>query len=273
MTYSPDSDLDPLLLNSENEDIHILIDHITDKGEGRIALSSDSCTQLSRAKISNKISPEDVALISTELRSFGGNSLFNLFRGGKGVPYKELLCDVADHLKVNYNKNNACNQIEMGILLKVLEQSIEQMSDQERQELFENLGGKFTGKGPLMMASLQAAINTSGFAAYKLAAVIAQSTAKAILGRGLTFGTTAPLLRGISAFAGPIGWAITGIWTAFDLASPAYRITVPCVVQISYMRQKQLSEKAEAQCPQCHAPTTPSVKFCGECGARLNQAI
>lgn len=269
MQYNPDSDLDPCLLNSGNEDIHILIDHITDKGEGRISLSSDSCAQLSKAKILKKISPKDVALLSMELRSFGGNSLFNLFRSGNGVPYKELLCDVADHFKVNYNKNNDCARIEMEILLKVLEQSIEQMSDQERKELFENLGGKFTSTGPLMMASLQAAISASGFAAYKLAAIVAQSTAKAILGRGLTFTTTAPLMRGISAFAGPIGWAITGIWTTFDLASPAYRVTVPCVVQIAYMRQKLLSEKTAARCPKCHTPVEAGKKFCGECGQNL----
>lgn len=270
MTHTTNSDLSTLLLSSDAEDIHILIDHITDKGEGRISLSSDSCAQLIHAKNSNKISPEDVALIVTELRMFGGNTIFNLFRGGNGVPYKEILCDVADHLKVNYNNKSDCATIEMAVLLKVLEQSIEKMTDQEREKLFETLGGSFTGTGPLMMASLQAAIRASGFAAYKLAAVVAQATAKAILGRGLAFTTTAPLMRGISVFAGPIGWAVTGIWTAFDLASPAYRVTVPCIVQIAYMRQKLLSESAEMHCPKCHAPATKGTKFCGECGNSLS---
>jgi len=272
MAYTPDPDLDPLLRSAENEDLHVLIDHITDKGDGRISLSSDSCAQLIRAKTSNQISSEDLALISTELRSFGGNSLFNLFRGGNGVPYKELLCDVADHLDVNYNKKIDCQQIELAVLMKILEQSIEKMSEQERKELFEDLGGKFTGRGPLMMASIQAAISASGFAAYKLAAIVAQSTAKAILGRGLAVSTTAPLMKGISAFAGPIGWAITGIWTAFDLASPAYRVTVPCVVQIAYMRQKLISGTFDSNfCPKCNSPTKADAKFCSECGERLNQ--
>lgn len=270
MAHATNSDLNTLLLNSDAEDIHILIDHITDKGEGRISLSSDACAQLVRAKKFNKVSPDDVALLVTEIRAFGGNTVFNLFRGGNGVPYKEILCDVADHLKVNYNSKNDCATIEMAVLLKVLEQSIEKMTAQEREELFESLGGSFTGTGPLMMASLQAAIRVSGFAAYKLAAVVAQATAKAILGRGLAFTTTAPLMRGISAFAGPIGWAVTGIWTAFDMASPAYRVTVPCVVQIAYMRQKQLSENAEMRCPKCNVPVTKGTKFCGECGNRLS---
>src|SRR5690606_11658000 len=146
-----------------------------------------------------------------ELRSFGGNSLLNIFRSGNGVPYKEILCDVANHLKVNYNKSNDCAQIEMEVLLKVLEKSLDKMSPEERDDLVNSLGGTITGKGPLMMASLQAAIRTSGFAAYKLAAIIAQAVAKTILGRGLTFTATAPLMRGISTFAGPVGWAVTGL--------------------------------------------------------------
>ena len=37
---------------------------------------------------------------------------------------------------------------------------------------------------------------------------------------------------------GPIGWALTGAWTAFDLAGPAKRVTVPAVIQIAVLRKK-----------------------------------
>lgn len=270
MTHSIDPDLDNLLLDSDDDDVLVLIDHITDNGEGRISLSSESCAQLVLAKTSGRISPQDVALISQELRRFGGNSILNLFRRGKGVAYKELLCDVADHLKVKYNKNGDCPQIEMVILLKVLEESIDRMSEQDREELFKSLGANVTGTGPFMMASLQAAIKASGLAAYKLSAIVAQATSTAILGRGLAFSTATPWMRGVGAFAGPVGWAVTGIWTAFDLASPAYRVTVPCVVQIAYMRQKRYAGKTTDElCPQCETPAPRGAKFCGECGHRL----
>ncbi|GAA6981042.1 hypothetical protein ID0084_06760 [Helicobacter pylori] len=42
--------------------------------------------------------------ISEELQCYGSNSFANLFRD-EGVLYKEILCDVCDHLKVNYNEN------------------------------------------------------------------------------------------------------------------------------------------------------------------------
>ena len=36
-----------------------------------------------------------------------------------------------------------------------------------------------------------------------------------------------------------IGWIITGIWTAIDIAGPAYRITIPAVLQVAMLRKNQ----------------------------------
>jgi uncharacterized protein YaaW (UPF0174 family) len=58
------------------------------------------------------------------------------------------------------------------------------------------------------------------------------------LGRGLSYAANAGLTRWLSIFAGPIGWALTAVWTAIDLAGPAYRVTIPAVIQIAYMRAK-----------------------------------
>ncbi len=48
----------------------------------------------------------------------------------------------------------------------------------------------------------------------------------------------AGIARWLSIFAGPIGWMLTAIWTAIDIVGPAYRVTIPCVIQIAYMRIK-----------------------------------
>ena len=261
-----DPNLATVLSTADVDDLTVLIDHLTDKGEGRISLASATCKTLTDSKSAGKISEATRALIAEELQRFGGNSLINLFRGGAGVPYKEILCDVASHLKAEHNPKSDCAQIEMAILESVLEQSLDKMSEQEKEELFAEFGGTYTpGSSPAIMLALQAAIKASGFGAYKLAAVVANAAAKAILGRGLSFGATAGLMRGISVFAGPIGWAITAIWTLFDLGSPAYRVTVPCVIQIAYMRQKA----AYRSCPNCGAPADAGKKFCGDCGSTL----
>lgn len=265
-----DPNLANLLSSADVDDLTVLIDHITDKGDGRISLSADACKTLTRAKSNGRIDEATRALIAEELQRFGGNSLVNLMRGGSGVPYKEILCDVASHVKADFNPRGDCAEIEVSILEAVLAQSVGKMSEQEKAELFAEFGGIYKpGAGPAVMAALQVAIKASGFGSYKLAAVVANAVAKALLGRGLAFGATAGMMRTISVFAGPIGWAITAIWTAFDLGSPAYRVTVPCVIQIAYMRQKA----AYRSCPTCKAPAEAGKKFCGECGSPLTLLI
>lgn len=262
-----DSDLADVLTSADAEDLSILADHITDKGEGRLSLSSDVFKKIHAARVAGAFSLEIRALMAEELKRFGGNSLVNLFRGGAGVVYREIACDVADHVKAKYPAKATCAEVEMAILLKVLEQAFEQMTEEEKKKLFEEFGVFYKGEGagPASVATLIAAIKLSGFGVYKLAAVVANAVARALLGRGLSFGATATMMRGISFFSGPVGWALTAIWTAFDLASPAYRVTVPCVVQIAYMRQKRLSQR----CATCNAPLQADAKFCAECGARV----
>ena len=261
-----DPNLAKVLSTADDDDLAVLIDHITDEGKGRISLSSDACKTLTDAKSAGRIDEATRALIAEELQRFGGNSLFNLIRGGAGVPYLEILNDVASHVKARRTPGD-CTQIEIAILEAVLEQSLDKMSEKEKADFFAEFGSTYKpGLGPAVLAALLAAIRTSGFGTYKLSALLANSVATAILGRGLTFGATSGVMRGIGAFVGPIGWAITAIWTVFDLSSPAYRVTLPCVIQIAYMRQKA----AYRSCPKCKTPAEAGKKFCGECGTPLS---
>jgi len=70
---------------------------------------------------------------------------------------------------------------------------------------------------------------------------------KAMIGRGLSFAGGAALTRSMAILTGPIGWAITGVWTAVDIAGPAYRVTIPAVIQIAALRQKYLYESQAAE--------------------------
>jgi len=77
-------------------------------------------------------------------------------------------------------------------------------------------------------------------------------------------GASSTTMRSVGTLAGPLGWAVTAIWTVFDLASPAYRVTVPSVIQIAYMRHK--ATELNQICSQCHAPLAAGAKFCSDCG-------
>lgn len=258
-----DFELLTLLREAEGVDVGILIDYITDDGKGRVSLDSDICAKLVDARISGNYSDNILRLIAHELQLFGGNSIINLIRGGKGVSYETLLKDVADHLKAPYAKDAAVEEVELAILLKLMAQAWEKMTPEERRTYLDSLGLTDIPVGPAAMAAAIAAVRLGGFAAYRLALVIANSLARALLGRGLALGANAALMRGLGVLAGPVGWALTAIWTVFDLASPAYRVTIPCVVQLAYIRNKQ----NVAECSKCNSQVAKGAKFCAECGS------
>jgi len=56
----------------------------------------------------------------------------------------------------------------------------------------------------------------------------------------LSFGANAMLTKTMSILTGPIGWVVTGLWTVIDIAGPAYRVTIPAVIEIAALRQKYL---------------------------------
>ena len=233
-----DQDLLPVLRAANDDMLRPLVGFITNDGKSRLASSLDALDVYTR----NRNKPTAYAdEIASEIQTFGGNSLVNLARGGQGVAYAEIVRDVADKLGVQHTLTSSVARIEQRILVKIVAKAWERMSVSERRALLESMGIAYGNTLPkaLPVVALQAAVRASGFLAYQLAVVVANGVARAVLGRGLTFAANAALTRLLGILVGPVGWAITGAWTAIDLASPAYRVTVPCVVQVAAIRHEQ----------------------------------
>ena len=232
-THIFDKDLNPILESAENDDLNIIVQYLNKK---------ISCTLEFEDAYKNHFPNHSkyADLIAKELRDMGGNSFANLFRGFEGPSYKEIVQDVAKKLKVSFNKNNDVPTIEKAILSSILEKALSKMSDQEKEDLIRALGNKknIVGAGPATTAALIAAFNAGGFASYQLTVIIANQVARAILGSGLQVATNATITRVASIVTGPIGWAIAGAWTAIDLAGPAYKVTIPSVIQVAMIRMK-----------------------------------
>jgi uncharacterized protein YaaW (UPF0174 family) len=58
----------------------------------------------------------------------------------------------------------------------------------------------------------------------------------AAVGHGLSFAVNAGLTKGVSIFAGPPGWCLVAFLTAHSVASEAYRVTIPAVIQVALIR-------------------------------------
>ncbi len=239
--YRDDDDLE-FLKNCSNEDLDILVTYLIRGEKGSELRLAEELTGKDSYKRHN---PDHVKYwkdIAAELQTFGGNTFANMFRGGEGVLYKEVLTDACENLKVNFNNKASTQMIEMNLLNKILTDSIEKMDANQLKQLVDAIGIKTTNLTPqAVTVALQAAVQMSGFAAYKMTLIVANAVAKQILGRGLALGVNATLMKSLSIFAGPIGWVFAGLWAMFDIAGPAYRVTVPSVVQIAYMRAKLLT--------------------------------
>lgn len=251
MAYRHDPDLEFLgtLSSEELNDLVYLLTHDTDEK----TRWTEFLTSNAMYKRCYPDHHQYWQVIAEEIQLFGGNSFANFWRGGlfstdmTGVFYKEVLCDVCDKMKVNYNKKSPTKQIEQNLLMKILEESLEKMSPEEINNLAVELGLQekdLVGGPQAMQAIFLYVFKAGGFRSYQITLQIANAVMKALFGKGLTFAGNQMLTKFASIITGPIGWAITAIWTAHDIAGAAYRVTIPAVIQVAYLRS--LAENREA---------------------------
>lgn len=243
--YRRDADLE-ILANADNEDLKILVEYLTKDKEGN-KLINEELTSLDKYK-SNPDNPKSYwQEIARELQLYGGNTLVSALRG-KGVPYREILCDVCDKMKVNYSKNSNIGLIELNFLEKIITDVIEKMNDEERKEFIDILGIDVASNSAIpVIGAVRAEIVKGGDVAFEISLMLAYQTAQSTLPKS-TLSTLAAVggvgggfavSRGIaSILAGPIGVVLATVWTAVDAAGPAYRITIPAVIQIAHIRIK-----------------------------------
>lgn len=247
MAYREDNGL-VFLAECSDEDLHNLVYCLTyDKDDKK--LSTEELTGNDKYKEYYPRHSMYWQEIAAELQCFGGNTIMTLFRGGKGVLYEEVLSDVCEKLIKGFKKPSQINieELEKQLLMSLLQTSIEQMSFEELKMLAKDLKvdnlNLLTAQNFLLLA--QTIFKAGGFKSYQLTLIIANAVSRAIFAKGLTFAGNAALTRVAGVLAGPIGITLSGIWTIIDLAGPAYRVTIPAVIQVTLLRQRQKLSLAE----------------------------
>lgn len=219
----------------DNEDLDVLVEYLTQNKKGENRLNA----QLVKEDKYKEFHPDHQKywdLIGAELQTYGGNSFANAIRR-KGVPYREVLIDVCKKMKVEFNKNSSVETIEQNLLIKILTDSIDEMNEEELIKVVEDLKlntDLLTNQA--VLAELQKTIKKGGLKPFHIAAIVANAIARQLLGRGIAIAGNVAFTRIIGVFAGPIGMAVVGLLAVVDLAGPAYRVTIPSVVQVAYMR-------------------------------------
>ncbi|MBP7284852.1 MAG: hypothetical protein KBA66_24920 [Leptospiraceae bacterium] len=178
--------------------------------------------------------------IIKEISTAGGHTIANIFRGGEGVSYREIVLDLANENKIETKPSTSVAEVEGLIAQKILKNLIEKLSEEEKKELEKNLikeakkfGSDFYKEGGILAALTTAQL--SGFGIY-LAASTALGTVTSILGISLSFAVYTGMSKVISVVIGPIGWAALGLATVYKAGSPNIKKILPAVLFIASER-------------------------------------
>jgi uncharacterized protein YaaW (UPF0174 family) len=235
----PDFDLQ-FLENCENEDLRILCDILMYDNNGEIRISeslSNSDSYISYYPNNMKGMWKDIA---SELQCYGGNTVLNICRCGQGPKYESIVYDVCKKMKVKgISKHDTAEDMEQKLLITLSSKAISEMTEEQVRSIMEECGiiGYAYSRAGLVAALLALQVINKRLFIIVIHSVM-RMLSEILLTRGIVIIGMGTLSRGLGVLLGPICWIMLTGWTVWDLMGPAYRVTVPAVVQIACMRVK-----------------------------------
>ena len=235
----PDFDLQ-FLQYCDNEDLRALCDILMYKNSGSIRLNE----QLSNTDGYLKYYPDNMIgmwkELASELQCYGGNTILNIFRNGRGPAYEKIVYDVCKKMHVkDISKYDTAEEMEQKLLIAVSAKIIEELDEIDIRNIMDECEiHDYAHTKAGLMAALVALqlINRKLF--IMVLNVIMRFLIRILIGRGIMTVGIGLVSRGVGVFFGPVAWIVLGGWTAWDIMGPAYRVTIPAVVQVAYMRAK-----------------------------------
>lgn len=229
------------LQRAKNEELKILIDILTHVTDGEVRMAE----QLTNTDAYLYCYPHRLNMmwreIAGELQRFGGSTIANFCRG-EGVRYREILQNACKKLDVYFLDYENIEEIEGHLLEKVCMDSVENMSEEELRKIAQELN--IPTKNPhkyMIVYALQMAIRRGGVLFSRIVVYITRMISRLLIGRSALLIGGNVLNKVLGVLTGPLGWAITVGWTVYDVSSPAYRVTIPGVIQVACMRMQQTS--------------------------------
>lgn len=231
------------LSSCENEDLRVLCDILTHDRLGNIRITE----QLTATDEYNRNYPEDmlflVPQISNELLKYGSNTLAT-FLHNEPDSYETVLRRVCKQMDVRTMEQDSVAKMERNLLTTLCQDTLNKMSERELRLLANENGiPDKTLTRQALTAALLMAIRTSRAVLTRIAARIIQYIVEIITVRGVATAGIETATRAVSSALGPIGWIALGAWTVYDISSPAYRVCVPAVLQVAYMRLNRFEKE------------------------------
>lgn len=231
------------LSSCENEDLRVLCDILTHDRLGNIRITE----QLTSTDEYNRNYPEDmlflVPQISNELLKYGSNTLATFWHN-EPDSYETVLRRVCKQMDVRTMEQDSVAKMEHNLLTTLCQDTLNKMSERELRLLANENGiPDKTLTRQALTAALLMAIRTSRAVLTRIAARVIQYIVEIITIRGVATAGIETATRAVSSALGPIGWIALGAWTVYDISSPAYRVCVPAVLQVAYMRLNRFEKE------------------------------
>lgn len=196
--------------------------------------------------------------IVNELNYHGNNKIKYLYKstvGDNDWKYISLLTSVCADLKIELDTENELEvkNLEEKIVMRVLQNTIEKLSDEEKAKLEEklkNIDDPRINKELLASSGALATIlglNATGFGVY-LAASSALGALTNGLGISLAFSTYTTMSTALSAILGPVGIGVAALGVLGSLSIAEPKKTIPAIIYIAMLRQQlELKEFSESR--------------------------
>ncbi|MCR5084680.1 MAG: hypothetical protein K6A65_04185 [Succinivibrionaceae bacterium] len=179
----------------------------------------------------------DAAALVMEIRKDGSSTLKWPITGP--VDYDEVVDDVAARLKVpaEAREGRGEEEVELLVLSQVVRRYLEDLPDAERAELIRDIEPTLRGEH---LDQARYFLKGGSVALLSLVQAMGMQALRQLLLRvvaGMTAGTAASLAASrLAALLVPGINALMALWLVTDIAGPAYRKTVPTVINIAALR-------------------------------------
>ncbi|CAB3688423.1 hypothetical protein LMG24076_02801 [Trinickia soli] len=218
---------------------------------------------LAQSSTSTAARKELLSLLDKQIRYYGSSDVAyvarQLFGKEPGVPSEELIKDVCDKVKVKIKMGGSVETLLERLVLSTVEKELATKSPKDLAAYFDTQGisekekekeailRKIETEGKL--AALPALYAVLG---EKVAMGIIQSIAisvlAAVIGKEAASALVKQLVSKLPGQAlGPIIWAASAVWLAFDLQSAAFRKTIPICLYLGIVSLRDGAEDLRQQ--------------------------
>lgn len=232
-----------LLRHANNDELGRIADIITDNGDGRVSLDNETCKTIQRHR-AHGVLGNIAETLEAEIYAFGGNSFYNRIRS-KPISYDQIAKDAAKKIGAKYQEKSNIYDIELEALRTIMERSLQKKNSNEIESILRDSGCKIDQQLDKLIRTQTniKALTTSLMAAlgpYYFARLLAEAMAPtlirpALAGAGMVIG---PAVLRAPAILNPLGLALTALFVGYDLSGPAYRVTIPIMINIAMIRQR-----------------------------------